>query len=189
MEGYAWKAEQLHERKTLPLKNSQGPPRKCFAARMILDEASDPKKHESYRKRLPSSYIIMIPRIRLVRKEREFQERVGKRSSPIESSFPKISSYITPAVINIVFLYYLESPHINAFYVLLSFLSIFSYLFYIWLIDFILACQIISIFDIADIIFKRVSIPYYIIIISPGGSNMALQASSSFYILPDFRKD
>ena len=48
--GYAWKAEPLHERKTLLFKNSpvKGPPRKRFAARMILEEASDPKKLESF---------------------------------------------------------------------------------------------------------------------------------------------
>jgi hypothetical protein len=43
-------AEPLHERKTLLFKNSpvKGPPRKRFAARMILEEASDPKKLESF---------------------------------------------------------------------------------------------------------------------------------------------
>ena len=49
VDGYAWKAEPLQERKTLLLKNGpvKGPPRKRFAARMILEKASD-KELESF---------------------------------------------------------------------------------------------------------------------------------------------
>lgn len=143
--GYAWKAEHLHEQKSSPLKNSpvKGPPRKRFAARMILDEASDPKKNESFHELQKASAKFLYHHdygpIRLVQREREYQERVGKRSSPIESPLVilpiKFPSYTTPVVINIIFLYYHERPHKalyihNASYVLLSFLSIFSYLFY-----------------------------------------------------------
>ena len=81
--GYAWKAEPLHERKTLLSKNSpvKGPPRKRFATRMILEEASDPKKLESFHELQKASTKFLYhhdygPRIRLVRREREYQERV-----------------------------------------------------------------------------------------------------------------
>src|SRR5580658_7808572 len=68
----------------------------------------------NYRKRLSSSYIIMITDPEYSAKGKRVPGESRQRSSPIESPLvilpKKFSSYITPAVINIIFLYYLESP-------------------------------------------------------------------------------